>query len=108
MWAKDHYCRDDYELGMVREVVRIDESISTTLDGEEIILHGGSEEYFGLNEVGTRIWESIEEPRTVEELVAMICEEFGVSEEQSRKDIESFVNDLAAAGLIEVSDGSNS
>lgn len=91
-----------------RELVRTDEYISTRLDGEEVILHKGSEKYFGLNEVGTRLWEFLEEPQTVDELVATIREEFDVSEEQSRKDVESFIDDLETADLIEVSDGSSS
>lgn len=91
-----------------RELIRTDEHISTRLDGEEVILHSGSEKYFGLNEVGTRLWESLEEPRTIDELVVGIREEFDVSEEQSRKDVESFVADLEAADLVEISDGSRS
>jgi hypothetical protein len=93
---------------MVKELIRTDEHISTTLDGEEIILHSSSEKYFGLNEVGTRLWESLEEPQTVDELVVTIHEEFDVSKKQSRKDVESFVADLEAVNLIEVSNGSGS
>lgn len=93
---------------MGKEVVRVDETISSTLDGEEVILHAESEEYFGLNEVGTKTWESLEQQRTVDELVTIVSEEFDVSEEQSRRDVESFLDDLEAANLIEVSDGSDS
>lgn len=95
-------------MGGERKLVRTREQISTTVDGEQIILHRGSEKYFGLNEVGTRLWEALEEPRTVDELVATIREEFDVSEERSRNDVESFVSDLEAADLIEASDGSSS
>lgn len=91
-----------------REMVRTDEHISTRLDGEEVILHRGSEKYFGLNEVGTRLWEALEEPRTVDELVATIAEEFDVPEERSREDVETFVADLKAADLIEAFDESGS
>ena len=91
-----------------RKMVRIDDQISTRLDGEEVILHRGSEKYFGLNEVGTLLWESLEEPRTVDELVATVSEEFDVSEEQCHKEVESFVDDLDAADLIEASDGPGS
>lgn len=89
-----------------RTFVRTDDHISTKLDGEEVILHRGSERYFGLNAVGTRLWDLLEEPRTIEDLVTTIREEFDVSEERSREDVESFVDDLEAADLIEVSDES--
>lgn len=87
-----------------RELVRTDEYISARIDSEEIILHSGSEKYFGLNEVGTQIWEALDEPRTLDELTRMIHERFDISEEQSRRDVESFIDDLQTAGLIEVSD----
>lgn len=94
---------------MAREhkLVRTDDHISTNLDGEEVILHSGSERYFGLNEVGTRLWELLEEPRTIDELVATVREEFDVSEEQAHRDIESFIGDLEEADLIRTSDGSD-
>lgn len=87
-----------------QELVRTAAYISTKIDGEEVILHKESENYFGLNAVGTRLWESLEEPRTIDDLVATVREEFDVSEEQSRKDVESFVDDLEAANLIGVPD----
>ena len=87
-----------------RTLVRTDDHISTKLDGEEVILHRESEHYFGLNAVGTVLWDSLEEPRTIDDLVAIIREEFDVSEERGREDVESFVADLEAADLIEVSD----
>lgn len=91
-----------------REFVRTDDYISTKLGGEEVILHKESENYFGLNAVGTQLWESLEEPRTIDDLVTTICEEFDVSEEESRKDVESFVDDLEAANLIGVPDETDS
>ena len=91
-----------------RTFVRTDDYISTKLDGEEVILHSESEQYFGLNEVGTRLWDSLEEPRTVDELVATIREDFDVSEEQSRRDVESFLADLEGADLVTLSNASGS
>lgn len=91
-----------------RELVQTDEYISTTLNNEEVILHTESEKYFGLNELGTQLWRSLEEPRTVDELLTTVHEEFDISEEQSRKDVETFIEELESAGLIESSDDSRS
>lgn len=87
-----------------QELVRTDEYISTTLDGEEVILHRESEKYFGLNAVGTRLWELLEEPRTVDELVSIVQEDFDVSRERGREDVEAFIEDMEEADLVTTTD----
>ena len=87
-----------------RELVRTESHLSTTLDGEEVILHQESEEYFGLNEVGTLLWDLLAEPHTVDELVAEVQAEFDVAEAESRGDVEAFLEDLEDAKLIEKRD----
>lgn len=89
-----------------RELVRTDDYISTTLDGEEVILHRDSEKYFGLNAVGTRLWQLLEEPRTVDELVSVVQEDFDVSKERGQKDVETFLEDMEGADLVTTTDES--
>ena len=59
-------------------IVSSDETLSTTLDGEAVILHTGSGQYFGFNEVGSDIWELIDEPHTVAEVTDHITDKYDV------------------------------
>lgn len=81
-------------------VVAVEEQLSTSVDGEEVILHTESSTYFGLNAVGKFIWDELAEPHTVEELQEAIIAEFDVSPEQGRRDVDEFLGSLLEAELI--------
>ncbi|QPV64360.1 PqqD family protein [Halosimplex litoreum] len=85
-------------------VVAVEDALSTTLDGESVILHTGSGEYFGFNEVGTRIWEAMQEPRSMVEITQQIENEYDVERERCRSDIESLVDELVEQDLARVVD----
>jgi hypothetical protein len=67
--------------------------------GEELVMmsaeHGM---YLGLNEVGRRVWELIEEPREVGELCRTLESEFEVTPEICRAEVEAFLNELVENG----------
>ena len=72
------------------------------LDGETVLLDTESGHYFGLNSVGTRIWELASDARSVKEIVSLLLSEYTVSAEQLEIDVLGFVNNLAQRSLIEV------
>jgi hypothetical protein len=56
--------------------------------------------YFGLNAVGVRIWELLENPATVAGLSAKICEEFEVDPQTCETAVLHFAEDLARNGIV--------
>jgi len=83
-------------------IVRSDGPHSAEIDGEAVLLEPEAGTYYGMNELGTRVWERIETPTTVTEMEASIHDEYDVDREVVRADLRSFLSDLAAADLIEV------
>jgi hypothetical protein len=75
--------------------------IARQLSGEAIILDIESGTYFGLNEVGARIWEMLESGETLEAVCARLLEEFEVSREQLQGDVLALVDELKDRRLIE-------
>ena len=49
-------------------VAVVENQVSVELAGEAVILNLGSGMYYGLDPVGARIWELLQEPRTVAEI----------------------------------------
>ena len=72
------------------------------LDGEAVLLDMTSEQYFGLNEVGTRIWHLIDSHHDLDSVYRTLAEEYAVEPEQLRRDLDSFVEELDRAGLLQV------
>lgn len=83
------------------------DQISCDLAGDAAILNLTTGTYFGLDEVGARIWNLIQQPRTVNELKAVLLEEYEVEASRCEADLKSLLAEMAAAGLVELKNGSH-
>jgi coenzyme PQQ synthesis protein D (PqqD) len=70
---------------------------------ESVFLNLKSESYFGLDEVGTRMWKLLTESDTVQLAFDQILTEFNIDEAQLRLDLDELIQKLIANGLVEVS-----
>lgn len=71
------------------------------VDGEAVLLSLDEGCYYGLDELGTRIWKLIHQDLDNEQVVAVIVEEYDVAPEQARRDLDKFLGDLEQSGLIQ-------
>lgn len=76
------------------------EAITQEVDGETVILDLNSEQYFSLDEVGTRVWQLLAEHGQVEKVIELMLQEFEVAPEQLRADLGALLKSLEDAGLI--------
>ena len=82
------------------QLVASDAVATADLGGESVLLDPTSGRYFGLNEVGSRIFELLSEPRSVGDLVGILVQEYEVSEGRLRSDVEAFVGEMMSRGLV--------
>lgn len=68
---------------------------------ESVMLDSEAGQYFGLNAVGTYIWELLEQPRSVPELREAVCAEFDVDGATCEADISEFLHSLIANGIVQ-------
>jgi hypothetical protein len=71
------------------------------LGDESVLLHLGSETYFGLDEMGTQFWSELTTRSSLGEAFEALHERFEVDAEALRRDLLAFVDELASHGLIE-------
>ena len=83
-------------------IVANQEQISSDLGGEAVILNLKSGVYHGLNEVGARIWNFIQQPKAVSDIKQTLLQEYEVEAQQCDRDLKALLQDLLAAGLIDV------
>jgi hypothetical protein len=76
--------------------------VSSTVEGEAVILNMETGVYYGLNTVGAWVWEQLQSPKTVDELLKGLVSEFDVDEDRGEADLMALLEDLAGASLIEV------
>jgi ornithine carbamoyltransferase len=72
------------------------------VDGEMVLLDMNSENYFGLDEVGTAIWQAMQESGSLEEVYRAMLEQYEVEPEVLEKDLLDFVQKLNDSGLAEI------
>ena len=85
---------------LCRQVTLSDEVLFRELDGEAVLLDLESQTYFGLDELGTRIWQLLVEHRNTEPVVTTLLAEYEVDRESLERDVEAFVERLRSQGLL--------
>jgi hypothetical protein len=70
------------------------------LEGEAVLLHLGTGVYFGLNAVGTRIWQLLGEGRAPAAIVDVLALEYDADRGTIAADLEALIAALAAKQLI--------
>ena len=83
-------------------VVAAKDQVSCDLAGETAILNIKNGVYYGLDPLGARIWNLMQEPRAVSEIQATISGEYDVEPERWARDLQVLLEKLLAEGLIEV------
>jgi hypothetical protein len=79
--------------------------LSQEVDGETVLLDMNSENYFGLDEVGTRIWQLLSEKKTIRQVVDKLLDEYHADEFTLKEDVAEFVQLLIDAGLVSSGSG---
>lgn len=76
--------------------------LSADLEGEIVVLHLESGVYYGLSDVGARVWELIQNPMSVGDLRDALLEEYQVEAAQCERDLLALLTDLKAHELVEI------
>ena len=83
-------------------VARAETALSAEVGGELVALDVNRGVCYGLNHVGTRIWQLLETPRFVREIVDTLLSEYEVAPEACAEQTLNLLRDLLAAELVVV------
>lgn len=92
------------ELNLQATISRKPNMLSAGIDDELVLMDMQSAKYFGLDPVGSRIWDALAEPITVEDLCRRMGEAYQGDLATIQADVLAFVRQLAARGMIVVHD----
>lgn len=74
------------------------------LAGEAVLLNLDTGKYFGLDEIGTRLWSLLAEYGNMESAYYSLLKEYEVEAARLEGDLLNLVAELEANGLVKVSD----
>lgn len=83
-----------------RKLVLSPEVMFQELGGEMVLLDLASESYFGLDEVGARIWALLNEQGELQTVFEAMLAEYDVEPRELEKDLRELVERLLEAGLV--------
>ena len=72
----------------------------TAVDGEGVVLHLGSRQYFSVNTTGVTILEQLRSPATLSELVSAVTAEYDVGDEEATRTVRAFLDRCLEASLV--------
>ena len=74
------------------------------LQGEMVLLNLKTGVYFGLDPVGTRIWQLCQAPTSVRRILDALLDEYDVTEARCATDLLEFIRRLREHDLVEAVD----
>jgi len=88
-------------------LVRSESVVARVIAGETLIVPvrakvGDLASIYSFNGTGTLIWKLLETPKTVKQLAEAIVKEYEVVQDNAERDVEEFVGEMRAVGLVEV------
>jgi len=89
-------------MNLNKKVTFADTVFAQEVDGEMVLLDMNSENYFGLDEVGTSIWQAMQEKENLKEVFEVLLEQYEVEEDVLKNDLVTFVEKLEESGLVKV------
>ena len=77
-----------------------EEVLFQEIEGEAVLLNLANEQYFGLNEVGTRMWHLLSENGEIQQVLTRLKNEYRVDEATLKNDLAVLLDELGRQGLI--------
>jgi hypothetical protein len=99
---KGHIVTVDIPLSLQSVVVATSEQVSCALGDEAAILNMKNSVYYGMNPVGTRVWNLLGEPRSIVQLRDTLLDEYEVEPSRCEQDLLQLLEKMRTEGLIEV------
>lgn len=75
------------------------------IENESVLLNLQNERYFGLDEVGTRMWTSLIGAGSIQAAYEELLAEYEVDHETLRRDLRKLISQLVGSGLLVVVHG---
>lgn len=84
-------------------IQRVDDFVTSELEDDSLVMMCLEKNaYYGLESVGKRIWEMLEEKTSTGKIIDELMSEFDVDKEQCEKDVLSLLSDLQKENIIVV------
>ncbi|MFB3170644.1 lasso peptide biosynthesis PqqD family chaperone [Neobacillus sp. 179-C4.2 HS] len=96
------------KLKLDSQIFQGDGNIVSDMDGEKVIMNIYKGKYYNLHTIGGVIWDLIEKPIFIHELINKLIKIYNVENKECEEQVLSFLETLSTEGLIQIKDTSKS
>lgn len=89
-------------LGLADQVGRNGEAVFARIDGEVVALNAAKGECYGLDAIGSEIWDLIEPPAAIGGVCETLLQRYNIDPATCRAQVLDLLEDLRAEGLLVV------
>lgn len=90
----------EMKMELHHSIVQAEGNIVSDMDGEKVMLSIQNGKYYNLGVIGGYIWDLIQQPISLKDVLAKLQTEFDVTEEQCLNDVLPFLEQLSKEELI--------
>lgn len=90
------------EIDFNSRVVQSPDTLINIIEGESVLLNLDNESYYGLDAVGTRMWELLTTSNSIQAAYDALLDEYEVEPERLRHDVQALIGRLVDQGLVEL------
>lgn len=84
------------------QVRRAPQVLGTEIHGEMVIIDTDRGVYLNLNDIGTHIWNLIDAPMCVDEIVASLSRDYDAAADVIERDVLAFLHQLRTRNLVTI------
>jgi hypothetical protein len=93
----------------LNSVVQRDPDVIAAEAGEDVVMvHIDKGQYYGVSEIAREIWQAIDRPKKVSDLIGDLVANYSVDKNLCEKETLLFLNELLNEQLLQVRNGSSS
>lgn len=83
-------------------VNKIEDIVASDIDDEKVMMSVEKGQYYNLDPIGSRVWELIEKPIKVSEMVDALLLKYDVDRKTCERDVLAFLEELHEYGILQV------
>lgn len=92
------------KIGLKTIILRNPEIMHNDIDGEAVMMSIEQNSFYGIDEIGTQIWNFLENPTTPEKIITEMMQHYNVEREKCESDLMNFLNEILNNKLILIND----
>jgi len=97
-----NFIKKQAKITLTKTVQRNQEMLTSNIGEEIVMMSIDNSAYYGLDPIGSNIWEMLAEPIRVSDLCAQLMQRYEVNEQDCQRDVLNFLNQMRNEDLLTV------